>query len=256
MLTPDELALFGLTVLFVALSPGPNTVYCVSRALDQGRIAGLWSSAGVLLGFVAHMTANALGLTVLLAAIPHALDAIRLVGALFLLWLSWEALQASGRRSPGAADAGSASSVGRLVGMGFVTNVLNPRVAIFYLTVIPQLLRPERGSVLLQSLQLGVVQIGLSALVYGSLVMGAAAMADFTVRHPGWQRARRYAMSALFGALALQTVVAGQGAFVAPGGTGTLQPGQTHARPIVIDSLQSEAAPRGFASPSFSLSSR
>ncbi len=186
MLRSDELALFGLTVLFVAISPGPNTVYCVSRAL---------------------------GLTVVLAAIPHALDAIRIAGALFLLWLAWEALCAPGPRPAGAAGMARTTSVGRLIGMGFVTNVLNPRVAIFYLTVIPQLLRPERGSVLLQSLQLGVVQIGLSGMVYVSLVLGAAAMTGFASRHSCWQRARRYAMSALFAAMALHTVMPEQGGF-------------------------------------------
>lgn len=213
MLSWHELGLFGLTVLFTALSPGPNTLYCVSRALDQGRMAGLLSSIGVLLGFGVHTTANALGLTMLLAAVPHALNAIRIAGALFLLWLAWQALHEPIRQQAAWAGDRRAASAARLVGMGIVVNVLNPRVALFYLTVTPQLLQPERGSVLLQSLQLASVQIGLSGMVYASLVVGAAGLHGSSMVRPTWQRAKRYAMSAVFTGLALQTVLAGQGTF-------------------------------------------
>ena len=81
MLNWHELAFFSLACLILVLTPGPNMLYCVSRALCQGRAAGLISLSGVLLGFVVHLMAAALGLTAMLMAVPFAFDAIRLAGA-------------------------------------------------------------------------------------------------------------------------------------------------------------------------------
>ncbi|MBT9443038.1 MAG: LysE family transporter, partial [Acidovorax sp.] len=84
----QELLLFTLAALVLVLTPGPNMVYCVSRSLTQGPRAGLVSLTGVVLGFVVHLLAAALGLTALLAAVPLAFDAIRYAGAAYLLWMA------------------------------------------------------------------------------------------------------------------------------------------------------------------------
>ncbi|HZF85416.1 MAG TPA: LysE family transporter, partial [Burkholderiaceae bacterium] len=96
MLSLHDLLFFSLAALVLVLTPGPNMIYCVSRALCQGRAAGLVSLGGVLLGFVVHLLAAALGLTALLAAVPFAFDAIRLAGAAYLLWLAWQAVRPGG----------------------------------------------------------------------------------------------------------------------------------------------------------------
>ena len=164
MLNWHELAFFSLACLILVLTPGPNMLYCVSRALCQGRAAGLISLSGVLLGFVVHLMAAALGLTALLMAVPFAFDAIRLAGAAYLLWLAWQAVRPGGA-APFQARPLPADPPRKLFSMGFVTNLLNPKVAMFYLSFFPQFLHPENGSVLMQSLQLGAVQIGVSGAV-------------------------------------------------------------------------------------------
>ena len=92
----QELLLFALAALVLVLTPGPNMVYCVSRSLTQGPRAGLISLTGVVLGFVVHLLAAALGLTALLAAVPLAFDAIRYAGAAYLLWMAWQAVKPGG----------------------------------------------------------------------------------------------------------------------------------------------------------------
>jgi threonine/homoserine/homoserine lactone efflux protein len=203
MLTPAEVGWFALTALLLVLTPGPNMIYCVSRALSQGPAAGMISLAGVLLGFVAHLAAATLGLTAVLAAVPLAFDALRIAGAAYLLWLGWEALRPGGG-SPFVARQLPVDRPGRLFRMGLLTNLLNPKVAIFYLSFFPQFLHPERGSVLVQSVQLGAVQIVVSGTVNALLVLGAARIAVFLANSRGWLSAQRYLMGTVLGALAVR----------------------------------------------------
>lgn len=199
----QELLLFALAALVLVLTPGPNMVYCVSRSLTQGPRAGLISLTGVVLGFVVHLLAAALGLTALLAAVPLAFDAIRYVGAAYLLWMAWQAVKPGGA-APFEARNLPHDSPRTLFLMGFMTNLLNPKVAMFYLSFFPQFLHPERGELLLQSLSLGTVQIGISTGVNTVLICFAAGMAGFLNRNRRWMRVQRYVMGSVLGLLALR----------------------------------------------------
>ncbi|NUZ06476.1 LysE family translocator [Piscinibacter koreensis] len=203
MLSLPELAWFALAALLLVLTPGPNMIYCVSRTLCQGRAAGVLSLAGVLVGFVFHVLAAALGLTALLAAVPYAFDAVRLVGAAYLLWLAWQAVKPDGQ-APFAARSLPHDPPARLFRMGFLTNVLNPKVAMFYLSFFPQFLHPDRGSVFLQSAALGAVQITISGLVNLMLVLGAASVTAVLSRSEGWLRAQRYVMGSVLALIAVK----------------------------------------------------
>ncbi|VTU38052.1 LysE family translocator [Variovorax sp. PBL-E5] len=206
MLTANELAWFALAALVLVLTPGPNMIYCVSRTLCQGRSAGLISLAGVVLGFLVHLMAAALGLTALLLAVPLAFDTIRLAGAAYLLWLAWQAVKPGGT-APFEARLLPHDRPARLFSMGFLTNLLNPKVAMFYLSFFPQFLHPDRGSVLLQSLALGAVQIGVSGGINALLVLGAAGLTRFLSKSQGWLRAQRYLMGSVLAALAVRIAV-------------------------------------------------
>lgn len=203
MLTLTDLGWFALATLVLVLTPGPNMIYCISRTLCQGRGAGLLSLAGVLLGFVVHLLAAAFGLTALLMAVPLAFDAIRLAGAAYLLWLAWQAVKPGGV-APFQARELPVDGPSKLFRMGFVTNLLNPKVAMFYLSFFPQFLHPERGDVLAQSLALGAVQMTVSGTVNALLVMGAAGITAWLARSRRWLRAQRYLMGTVLGALALR----------------------------------------------------
>ena len=203
MLSVTELTWFAIASLLLALTPGPNMIYCVSRTLVQGRRAGFVSLAGVLLAFLVHLVAAALGLTALLLAVPLAFDAIRLIGAAYLLWLAWQAVKPGGT-APFEPRALPADRPGKLFRMGFLTNLLNPKVAMFYLSFFPQFIHPERGSVLLQSAMLGAVQIAGSAVVNATLVFGAAGITAVLSQSTGWLRTQRYVMGTVLAAIAVR----------------------------------------------------
>lgn len=203
MLTPQEIAWFALVALALVLTPGPNMIYCISRTLCQGRGAGMVSLGGVALGFVVHLLAASFGLTAVLLAVPMAFTAIKIAGALYLLWLAWQAVKPGGL-SPFETRELPHDPPRKLFLMGFMTNLLNPKVAMFYLSFFPQFLHPERGDLLLQSLSLGAVQIAVSVGVNTLLILFAASLSVFLTRSLGWMRVQRYVMGTVLGLLALR----------------------------------------------------
>ncbi|MES2978573.1 MAG: LysE family translocator [Pseudomonadota bacterium] len=203
MLTPNELLVFALVALALVLTPGPNMIYCISRTLCQGRGAGLVSLAGVAFGFLVHLLGASFGLTALLLAAPVAFTALKVVGAAYLMWLAWQAFKPGGQ-APFEARELPHDPPRKLLLMGFMTNVLNPKVAMFYISFFPQFLHPERGQVLLQSLSLGAVQISVSMVVNSLLIFSAAGFSAFLNRNAAWMRAQRYVMGSVLAALALR----------------------------------------------------
>ena len=136
---------FGLISLGMALTPGPNMVYIISRSICQGRSAGLISLGGVALGFVFYMVFAAFGITALLMAVPYAYDALRMGGAVYLFYLAWQAIRPGGR-SPFEIRQLPKDSPRKLFTMGFITNLLNPKAAVMYLAIIPQFIDHGQGN--------------------------------------------------------------------------------------------------------------
>ncbi|WP_219951741.1 LysE family translocator [Dickeya zeae] len=196
---------FAAIALGLVLTPGPNMIYLLSRTVCQGRRAGLVSLSGVALGFLFYMAAAALGITAIVMAVPLAYDALRIAGALYLLWLAWQALR--GGASPFQLRQLKPDSNRRLFVMGLVTNLLNPKAAVLYLSLLPQFIRPEQGHVLGQSLTLGITQILISMTVNASLVMVAGYIATFLAERPLWQRVQRWLMGTVLAALAVRMLV-------------------------------------------------
>ncbi|PXW42320.1 LysE family translocator [Dickeya zeae] len=196
---------FAAIALGLVLTPGPNMIYLLSRTVCQGRRAGLVSLSGVALGFLFYMTAAALGITAIVMAVPLAYDALRIAGALYLLWLAWQAVR--GGASPFQLRQLKPDSNRRLFVMGLVTNLLNPKAAVLYLSLLPQFIRPEQGNVLGQSLTLGITQILISMTVNASLIMVAGYIAAFLAERPLWQRVQRWLMGTVLAALAVRMLV-------------------------------------------------
>lgn len=198
-----QILAFAAIALGMVLTPGPNMVYLVSRAVCQGSRAGLISLAGVALGFVFYMLCAAFGITALLLAVPYAYDALRLAGACYLLWLAWQALRPGGRAPFQLRDL-PPDSPRRLLTMGFLTNLLNPKIAVMYLSLLPQFIRPEAGSVLTQSLALGMVQIAVSVSVNALIALTAGRIAAVLTGRPAWALVQRWLMGTVLAGLALR----------------------------------------------------
>jgi threonine/homoserine/homoserine lactone efflux protein len=203
MIPPNEFLLFIAAALLMVLTPGPNMVYLTSRTISQGRKAGVISLLGVITGFLVHMFAAAIGLTALFLAVPLAYEALKWAGAAYLLFLAWQTVK-PGARSPFEARQLSEDSPARLYLMGFVTNVLNPKIAVFYLSILPQFVSPAHGSVFTQSILLGLAQISVSFTVNLTIVLSAAGLARWFVRNPRWLAVQRYVMGFVLAGLAVR----------------------------------------------------
>ncbi|MBA1248635.1 LysE family translocator [Pseudomonas luteola] len=199
----SHLLAFAAITLGMALTPGPNMVYLISRSICQGRTAGMISLGGVALGFAFYMVCAALGITALLMAVPFAYDALRIGGALYLLYLAWQAVKPGGR-SPFQVRDLPKDSPRKLFAMGFVTNLLNPKIAVIYLSLLPQFISPAQGSVLTQSLLLGATQILISVTVNGLIAFTAGSIAAFLAGRPLWLTVQRWLMGTVLAGLAVK----------------------------------------------------
>lgn len=202
MISLSAAAAIAVVALGLVLTPGPNMIYLVSRSVTQGRRAGLISLCGVAAGFLVYLAAATAGITAVFTLVPALYTAVKLAGAGYLLWLAWQALRPGGTTAFAPKDL-PADPPRRLFTMGLVTNLLNPKIAILYVSLLPQFLDPERGHLAAQSLLLGLVQSVIALIVNGLIVLGAGGIAVFLARRPGWQRVQRYLMGSVLAGLAL-----------------------------------------------------
>jgi threonine/homoserine/homoserine lactone efflux protein len=194
---------FALISFGLVLTPGPNMIYLISRSITQGPAAGIISLGGVALGFVFYMLCAAFGITALLFAVPYAYDALRFAGAAYLLWMAWQAVKPGGR-SPFQVKKLAVDSPRKLFAMGFVTNLLNPKIAMLYLALLPQFIDPAAGSVLMQSVVLGSIQIVISVSVNAMIALAAGSIALFLAERPTWMLLQRYLMGTVLAGLAVR----------------------------------------------------
>ena len=211
----DTLLVFAALSLGLALTPGPNMLYLVSRALAQGRRAGMISLIGCQAGTLLVMLLAAAGITTALMAVPYAWDALRLGGAAYLAFLAWQCLRPGGQPlfapQPAATHGGAtgwgplpAEPDGRLFAIGFATAAPNPKVALFYVAVLPPFIDPARGDVFVQGAILGLVQIAVGIAFDALLVRGAAGTARFLADRPAWLAAQRWILGGALALLALK----------------------------------------------------
>jgi len=203
MVSTSGLVGIALVSLGLVLTPGPNMIYLVSRSITQGRRAGLVSLLGVAAGFLVYLAAASAGLATVFVAVPTAYTALQLVGAAYLLYLAWQAVRPGGT-AIFAPQPLPDDSPRRLFTMGLLTNLLNPKIAVLYVSLLPQFIDPEGGSVALQSLILGTTQIVIAVSVNGLIVFFAGALAAFLAARPVWLRVQRYLMAGVLGAIAVK----------------------------------------------------
>jgi threonine/homoserine/homoserine lactone efflux protein len=166
--------------LALNLTPGPDMLYVAARSSSEGRAAGIVSALGIGTGTLFHISALALGLTTLLASVPAALQVIRIAGGVYLIYLGARAL--ASRSRPTEPMAVRPASLGAVFRQGVITNVLNPKVALFFLAFLPQFIDANRGDPAVQ-----IVALGLLFDVQGTLVN--IAVAWFASAATSWARA-------------------------------------------------------------------
>ena len=198
---PAAFAVFLTASIVISITPGPDLTYVFARGLAHGRKAGLVSVAGVVSGLIVHTLLVALGLAALVAESDTAFDIIRYAGAAYLLWMGIRLIRTrAGLSANGSPTEGRWSAIYL---QGLLTNLLNPKILLFFLAFLPQFASPLRGSVALQILILGGILIacGLVALMGTALASGT--LREALAHHPLWLRIQNIVTGSLMIALAV-----------------------------------------------------
>jgi threonine/homoserine/homoserine lactone efflux protein len=205
-------ALFAAAAITLLVIPGPSVLYIVTRSVDQGRAAGLASVGGIHVGTLVHVAAAAFGLSALLVSSATAYNAVRWVGAAYLVWLGVRRLLA--REEDAAAIAGGGpdarrQGLRRVFAQGVVVNVLNPKTALFFFAFLPQFVDTTRGSVQFQVVVFGVAFVLLGLVSDGTYAVAASAGARWLRRRPGVARTSRLVSGGVLISLGVTTALAG-----------------------------------------------
>lgn len=202
MVTSASLFSVSLIALGGVLSPGPNMMYLISRSISQGRTAGMISLAGIGLGFLIYMIASAIGLAALFKSVPIMYDIVRILGAMYLGYLAWNMIKPKGKSVFVAQELKPHSPL-NLFSMGFITNLLNPKIALMYAALIPQFIDPSNGSTFSQFIQLGMVQITIAITGNGLIVLSASSIKNTVSKKPYIMLIQRWLSGTILGLFAI-----------------------------------------------------
>jgi threonine/homoserine/homoserine lactone efflux protein len=185
LLNPDLLLAYLAVATLLALSPGPDTMFVLASSASGGPRNGIAATLGISSGGVIHATAAALGISALIAASPVAFEVLRLAGALYLAWIGalafYKVWRGLGERIA-VTEAAPVSAAAAAYRRGFVTNVLNPKVAIFYVAFLPQFADVSLGHVPVQIFLLGCVHNVIGSLWLAGLAMASGHMVQALAR--------------------------------------------------------------------------
>ncbi len=180
---PDVL-LFLLSSIAITVMPGPDNLQVIARGASQGRKAGLAAAAGFASGCLFHTTLAALGLAAVLRSAPVAFQAIRWLGAVYLVWLGVQALRSKGGLGPAVGAQAAAPDLWQVFRQSVLANMLNPKVTLFFVVFLPQFVDARAGHAALQMLLLGGVFMAQTIVVFGLYGWCAAALGGWLRRTP------------------------------------------------------------------------
>lgn len=205
LLTPIELAALAGAAILLALVPGPDLIFVLTEAMLRGRRAGLTAALGLGSGLIFHVGAVTLGVATLVQGSPVAFTILRYLGAAYLLYLAWKAFSA--RNATRLNDRPAEAPLAGIYRRAVLMNVTNPKVAIFFLAVLPQFAHPERGHLEVQMLMLGGTFIICAVLCFGGIALVAAPVGVWLRRSPSRESALNVTASLIFVALSAKLVL-------------------------------------------------
>lgn len=209
---PHLLLAYLAACAVLILTPGPDMLFVIAQTLRGGSARGWAAALGIFVGTFGHVALAALGLAAVLAASPGLFAAVRVAGAAYLIWLGVSALRSAlrpdgggGGAAPPPASAGARPGLGAAFRQGMVTNLLNPKVALFFLAFLPQFVAPDRAPAWLQMLLLGPLLPIFALPFFGALIAAAGRAAAALARVRRWLDA---AAGAVFVSLGLRVLLA------------------------------------------------
>jgi threonine/homoserine/homoserine lactone efflux protein len=206
---PDmaTLILFATACMALTATPGPDMLLIASRSVSQGRQSGFVTLAGIQVGTYVHAAAAALGLSQLFLLVPVAYDIVRWAGAAYLLYLAWTTWRSAGP-SVEAERMPDPTPLLLIFRQGLVTNLLNPKMALFVLALFPQFVNTGAGSVGLQIMLLATVLNAIGLVVNGAVILAVGHTRKYLTGGGRFAHLPRYFLSAVFAGLAFRLAVA------------------------------------------------
>jgi threonine/homoserine/homoserine lactone efflux protein len=194
MLDLTQLAFFFAAAFLLAITPGPGIFYVAARTLAGGRAEGMASTFGTGIGGMVHVIAGSLGISAIVLASAELFTVLKLIGAVYLVWIGFRTFQ-SARRASAAALASEtvAMSVGarRAFREGILVEATNPKTAAFFLAFVPQFVDPTRGHIALQFMVLGFSSVALNTLADAVVTLAASRIRESATARPGLIRRLR-----------------------------------------------------------------
>lgn len=201
----SDIAIFLIASLLLNITPGPDMLYVVARSMEQGWRAGIVSALGIGAGIFVHIFAVAAGLSTLLVSLPLGYEVVKYVGALYLIYLGVRVILS--KETPlGTSEAGRAG-LWAVFRQGVITNVLNPKVALFFLAFLPQFVDESRGPVPVQVIFLGILFNFSGTLVNMGVAWVSGSVGNKLKGRPSFSRAQRWLTGGVFIALAVRLVL-------------------------------------------------
>jgi len=197
---------FFIASVLLGLAPGPDNIFVLTQSALHGQLAGIYVTLGLCTGLIVHTTAVALGVAAIFQVSTVAFTALKITGALYLLYLAWRAFRAAA--SVLKAKGGKQLAPSHLYRLGIIMNVTNPKVSIFFLAFLPQFTDPARGSMALQIFVLGAVFILATLLVFGGIALFAGALGDWLKHSPKAQVVINRLAGTVFVGLAIRLATA------------------------------------------------
>lgn len=203
MIDIPTLLTFAAAAFALALTPGPDMLLVMTRSVAQGRVAGLVTLAGITVGCYGHALLAGFSLSGVLLIAPVMFEVIRWAGAAYLLYLGVQAFRGAGGFQPPRADAPKLP-LWNLFRQGLLTNLLNPKVALFFLALFPQFMRPDPDTAVWQALILAMVLSTAGGIVNGGIALVAGRLGEWLSRRPAFVRWQNRLLGGVFAAMALR----------------------------------------------------
>ncbi|MFB6320183.1 LysE family translocator [Saccharicrinis sp. FJH54] len=189
----------GSSVLII-LAPGPDIIFTVTQGLSNGKRAGITTAMGLASGNLVHTSAAALGLSVLFKTSPVAFWILKIAGAVYLFYLAYMSIK---HRNDSLNISGSVTKKDNLFWRGFLMNIMNPKVALFFIAFLPRFVDPDLGKVMLQFIVLGVIFAFQVVVVFGSAGYFAGTFGEMLREHNNFSRNMNVISAVVFTGIAI-----------------------------------------------------
>jgi threonine/homoserine/homoserine lactone efflux protein len=196
LIEQSQLIYFIAASAALTILPGPDILFVLTQSISQGKMAGVSTATGLCTGILVHTSAAALGISALIYKSALAFEIVKYAGAAYLLYLAWQALRESGELVSSTPVRETDNFA--LYRRGIFMNVLNPKVALFFLAFLPQFINVESGNVPLQMIFLGVVFLIQAWLIFSAISVFAGTIGDKIVQKPGIGRYINWGKAGIF----------------------------------------------------------